>query len=303
MDLAVRAPRIPAPGETVLGMGYKTSPGGKGANQAVAAARFGASVAFIGCIGDDAHAARLREALAAERVDTHGLLTREDKASGLALITIAENGENAIVVAAGANADLTPEHVARNGHLVREADVLLVQLEVPTTAVAEAISIAAGAGKAVILNAAPARALPPDLLRKVDVLVVNRGEASRLLGVEAVLDPARLALRLPELGPPTAILTLGAHGAILAHKGRPRRVNAPAVKAVDSVGCGDAFCGVLACAWAKVHDAAKRRHADEYPLAEEAVRLAACAGAIAATRSGALSAMPTADEVRAFLSA
>ncbi len=301
MDLVVRAPRIPVPGETVLGGSYRTFPGGKGANQAVAAARMGASVSLISCLGDDSHGARLREALAPEGLDLSGLRIREKEATGLALITVAEGGENTIVVAPGANASLSPEDIQQSEALIANADVLLMQLEVPLQSVHAAAKIARSAGRCVMLNAAPARVLPKELLSLVDVLIVNQTEAMRMLNIDSRLDPARLALRLPELGLSTVLLTLGSTGAIMAHKGRPKRLSPPTVRSVDSVGAGDAFCGALAVAWGQVHAAQKRKDNSEFELTEHAGHLAAVAGALATTKPGALPSMPTRAEVDALM--
>lgn len=299
MDLVVRASRLPLPGETVMGGGYRTFPGGKGANQAVAAARMGARVSLVGALGDDAHAAKLRAALEPEGIDLTYVQTRVGEASGLALITVAEGGENTIVVAPGANASLTEADATAAKDIVEASDVILAQLESPTAFVHAIARYAKGAGRAFILNAAPARVLPRDLLKLTDVLIVNRTEAATLLQMEPSTDPARLALRLPELGCTSAILTLGAQGAILTHKGRPRRVPTVNVQTVDSVGAGDAFCGTLAASWRAVHEAAKGRSQEEFPLAEQAVIYAAVAGALATTRPGAIASMPQGDEVRA----
>jgi len=295
MDLVVRTPRLPGAGETVLGGAYRTFPGGKGANQAVAAQRMGAKAALIGALGDDAHAAKVRAALEAEGIDLTHVRTLPGELTGLALITVAEGGENSIVVAPGANAHLTPEAVQAAEIVIRAASVILLQLEIPTPAVAAAIKLAADASRTVILNAAPARILPPELLRQVDVLVVNRAEASRLLAVDPNMDPARLALRLPELGPPVAVLTLGAQGAILNHRGRPRRLPAHHVQAVDSTGAGDAFCGALAATWPPKSLA---RGPEELRLAEQALLTASVAGALATTKSGAIPSLPTFAEVK-----
>ncbi len=301
MDLVIRVPRIPQAGETILGGGYRTFAGGKGANQAVAAARMGALVSLIGCVGLDQHALKVREALEREKLDISGVDTRSQAATGLALITVAEGGENAIVVAPGANAEVTPELVQQHAAKIEMADVLLLQLEIPNPAVIAAAKIAKASGRAVILNAAPARPLPADLLKLVDVLVVNKNEAARIMGLDANLDPARLALRLPDLGPQTAILTLGVHGAILAHKGRPRRVPPAVVKSIDAVGAGDAFCGALATWWANVHEAIKKRDPAEFKLVEEAAIAAAVAGSLATTKHGALQSMPDRAEVLAAM--
>jgi ribokinase len=301
MDLVVRAPRIPTPGETVLGGAYRAFPGGKGANQAVAAARMGARVTILGSVGDDPHGVKMRAALEPENLDLSKLITRVGEATGLALITVADGGENTIVVAPGANAGLSVSEIEASRGAVESADVLLMQLEVPMAVVVAGARIAREAGRAVILNAAPARTLPPDLLKIVDVLVVNRTEAAILLGMDSTADAARLAIRLPELGVPTVILTQGAHGAIVAHRGRPRRVPAMSVQSVDSVGAGDAFCGALAAGWSLVHGAMKAKSADEFRLVEEAVNRAAAAGALATTKPGAMPSMPRAEEVDALM--
>jgi ribokinase len=299
MDLVVRAPRIPSPGETVLGGAYRTFPGGKGANQAVAAARMGAQVCLVGSIGDDAHGPKIKSALEPEKVDLSRLITRVGEATGLALITVADGGENTIVVAPGANAALTAAEIEVARPAIEAAEVLLMQLEVPLAVVAAGAKIAREAGKAVILNAAPGRVLPRELLRMVDVLVVNRTEAAILLGMDPAVDAARLAIRLPELGVPTVILTQGAQGAIVAHKGRPRRVPPVRVQAIDSVGAGDAFCGALAAGWGAAHAAMKAKNPDEFRLVEEAVDRAAVAGALATTKQGAMPSMPRVEEVDA----
>jgi ribokinase len=205
MDLVVRAPKLPAHGETVLGGSYRTFPGGKGANQAVAAARFGAQVVFIGRLGDDAHGAKLRETLGADGVDCAHLLTSPG-ASGLGMITVADDGENTIVVASGANALMSAEDVRNARKAIEDADVLLMQLEIPMAANAGAIEIARSAGRSVILNTAPARALGAEVLACVDVLVMNRSEAASLVGVDPSMDPARISLRLPDLRVPFHLL-------------------------------------------------------------------------------------------------
>lgn len=297
MDLVVRAPRLPRPGETVLGGAYRTFPGGKGANQAVAAARMGAAVSLVAAIGDDPHGQKLRGVLADEGLDLSCLHVRAGEATGLGLITVDDAGENMIVVSPGANASLGAAEIRAAEGAIGGRDVLLVQFETPGPAVLEAARIARAVGRPVILNAAPARALSPDLARLVDVIVVNRTEAAILLQMDASIDPARLALRLPELGPATCLLTLGAQGAIVAHRGRPRRVPTPDVRAVDAVGAGDAFCGALAAFWAPAHEAVRQRSPDEFRFVERALTYASAAGALAATRAGAIPSLPKLADV------
>lgn len=296
MDLVVRTPRLPVHGETVLGGGYRTFPGGKGANQAVAAARMGAKVSLIGCIGDDPHGPKVRAALDAESMDLAHLAVRAGQSTGLALITVAENGENTIVVSSGANASLTPEDVAAASAAITSADVTLLQLEIPLPAVLAAAQAAKSAGRAVLLNAAPARQLNADLLKLVDVVLVNKVEGARILGLEPNIDPGRLALRLPELGVHTAILTLGQQGAVLVHRGRIRRVPTPGVQPVDATGAGDAFCGVFAAMWPAAHAATARSDA-EFAAVERAVLMASAAGALATTKLGAIPSLPTRAEI------
>lgn len=297
MDLVVRCPHLPAHGETVLGSSYKTYPGGKGANQAVAAARMGATVSIIGRIGDDAHGPRLRSVLESDRVGTTHLHTTTDIPSGLGMITVEDSGENTIVVASGANSLVSVEDVQAARSIIEGCDVLLLQLEVPMASNVEAAAIARAAGKAVVLNAAPARVLPLDLLKSVDVLVVNRHEAAMLTGQDPHVEPGRIALRLPELGVHAVLLTLGAQGSILVHKGRIRRVPTPRVSAVDSVGAGDAYVGALAVGWVAVQKAARAKSHDEFKLAEEAALRASAAGALATTKPGAISSLPKREDV------
>ncbi len=300
MDLVVRCPHLPKHGETVLGSSYKTYPGGKGANQAVAAARLGALVSIIGRVGDDAHAPRLRAVLDADHVNTAHLHSTPDTPSGLGMITVEDSGENTIVVASGANSLVSIDDVRLASSLIEDSDALVLQLEIPMATNVEAARIARAASKPVVLNAAPARSLPPDLLKSVDVLVVNRHEAAALTGQDPHVEPGRLALRLPDLGPPAVLLTLGAQGSILAHKGRVRRVPTPRVQAVDSVGAGDAFVAALAVGWVAVHQAARAKSHDEFKLAEEAALKASAAGALATTKPGAIPSLPRRDEVDAL---
>ncbi|MCC6676221.1 MAG: ribokinase [Phycisphaerales bacterium] len=297
MDLVVRAPRLPVAGETILGTSFRRFPGGKGANQAVAARRMGAAVAMVGCVGEDAHGRELRGILEREGISVDHVQVREGAATGVGAITVADGGENSIVVVPGANASLTTEDVQRAKGVIEQADVLLAQLEVPLSCVLAAAMVARAAEKTFILNAAPARPLSSDLLKLVDVLVVNRTEASTLSGLDAGIEPARLALRLAENGPPAVVLTLGPQGAIVAYKGRPKRVQTLHVQAVDAVGAGDAFAGALAVEWVKVRAAIKSRNPDEFRLVEEALAVASAAGALATTKAGAIPSLPKAAQV------
>lgn len=294
IDLVVRAPRLPAPGETLLGGTFSTSPGGKGANQAVAAARLDAIVSMIGAVGDDANGLVMLEALTDEGIDATGVRATESAATGVALITVADasspgssRGENTIVVAPGANGTVTPADVDANSRAIADADVLLMQLECPVDAVARAAAIAKDHGVTVILNAAPARALPVDLLALVDVLVVNRVEA----------ESVARGRDLDTLPVPTIVVTRGSEGATIHRRATSRHVAAFAVSAVDSVGAGDAFVGALATRWAE-HQAASAL--DDTGIAD-AMCWACAAGALATTRAGAIPSLPARAEVAALL--
>ncbi len=279
IDLVVTAPVLPRPGETVLGRDFTRVPGGKGANQAIAARRAGAEVTFVGAIGSDAFGVDLRARLTASGVDT-ALLRVVYGVSGVALIVVDEAGENTIVVAPGANAallDLTgPEQAA-----IAEADVLLVQLEVPMSTVTAAVR---AARTRVLLNAAPARPLPADLLAAVDLLVVNQVEAAALLP-DAGTEPAGL-VRALLAQVPRVVLTRGPDGAWYGERDAdPVHVPAPVVEAVDTTAAGDAFTAALAVGWGEGRDVV------------DAVRWASAAGAAAVRRLGASTALPQRTEI------
>lgn len=287
MDLVVRTPRLPAAGETILGGPFESFPGGKGANQAVAAARMGAPVMMIGCIGADSYGEQMRDVLVGEKVDVSNVAQRADAATGVALITVDdEHGENTIVVAGGANLTLTPVDVNTARSAIEAADILLMQLEIPLEAVAHAAAIARGAGVRILLNAAPAVKLPDALLAGVDVLIVNRGEAALLAGADAEDDPAGVATHLAGVVRDASVITLGAEGALICDDEKTRRIPAAFVRPIDTVGAGDAFAGALAAALARGTDL------------DEAGRLASAAGALATTRRGAIPSLPRADEAQ-----
>jgi ribokinase len=293
MDLVVRAPRFPAPGETLLGRGFAAHPGGKGANQAVAAARLFAgqplAVALIGRLGADAHGRQLRDLLEREGVDVDAVGSEPDAPTGVAAITVSDSGENQIVVAAGANATLTGALVEAQAERLRRAAVVVAQLEVPDEAVLAGARLARAGGALLVLNAAPARELPAELMRSVDVLVVNQGEAALLAGGEGA--PEDLGARLLARGVGAVALTLGARGALWLDARGARSCPAPRVEAVDTTGAGDAFVGALA-------------HALALGLVPaEALRRACAAGALAVTRAGAIPSLPVRQELEILLSA
>jgi ribokinase len=267
LDLVAFTERLPRPGETLTANDFERVPGGKGANQAVAAARLGADVRFVGCVGDDEHGRLALAGLEEAGVDLTAL-TRADEPTGIAMIVVDGSAENQIVVVPGANARLRPEDVATAG-----ADGVLVQLEIPIEAVARATEAEAF----VCLNAAPARAVPDDVLARCDLIVANSLE----------LD----ALGSTPLGPLFAV-TLGPQGALLLEGGAEvARATPPSVTAVDGTAAGDAFCACLVVSLLEGRDR------------EEALRRACAAGAIAASRPGAQPSLPTRDEVDAILAA
>jgi ribokinase len=285
LDLVVRVARLPGPGETVSGEDVFANPGGKGANQAVAAARLGRAVAMVGCVGDDQAGRDLLAALDGDGVDTARVRVVAGVPSGTAFITVDEAGENQIVVSPGTNARLTPDDVEAAAVTLEAARVTLLQLEVPQEAVAAA---ARTAGGLVVLNPAPVRPLPDELLGAVDVLVPNRVELAQLAAApapETVADATALAGRLASRA---VVVTLGAEGALVVEDGRTSHVPAVAVRPVDTTAAGDAFCGGLADALAGGAGL------------EDAARWAVRVAAAACTRQGAQASLPTPDEVRAL---
>ncbi|SCF07378.1 ribokinase [Micromonospora coriariae] len=294
LDLVVTASRLPHPGETVLGENFRTVPGGKGANQAVAAARAGAACDFVGAVGDDEFGTQMRASLAGAGVGVRGLRTVAG-ASGIALIAVDRDAENFIVVAPGANGTLT-ELDADDRATIAAADVLLLQLEVPLAAVVQAAGWARGAGTTVVLNAAPAAVLPTGLFDLVDVLVVNEHEAAVVAGVFSE-DPSVLLDALLELVP-RVVLTRGARGAAYAdRRGLRLAVPAPRIDAVDTTAAGDAFTGALAVGWAERGGATT----DDTVLAS--LRWACAAGAACAQRHGASTALPERSAIDALYDA
>lgn len=273
-DFVVRAPHIPSPGETLLGGDLVVHPGGKGANQAVAAARGGASTAMLVALGDDDQGRMLEEALHRAGVKLH--VRRSSRSTGAALITVSEAGENAITVAPGANADLRPGDLPDLAH----TSWLVMQLETPIDTVQAFASAARKAATKVALNAAPAHSLPAELLASIDLLVVNEDELATLVGGHgSVIE------RLARTGVPMAVATLGNRGACALENGAVILQPAFAVSAVDTTGAGDTFCGVLVAALASGE------------MVADALQRAAAAAALSTTRPGAQNSIPSRAEV------
>jgi len=291
MDLVARAPRIPRPGETIIGGDFVTVPGGKGANQAVAAARLGAQVSMVGRVGRDVFAGPLLDNLAAAGVD-HTFVTHDPKAAtGVALIVVDDAGQNSIVVTSGANMRLSPADVDAAETAIATSDTLLLQLESPVETVMRAAKVAQVHGVTVILNPAPARSLPEALLSLVDVLVPNESETALLTGlpIENQAQAEAAAAALLSLGVGTVILTLGERGALLAQEGEAVVFPAFDVTPVDTTAAGDAFVGGFAVALA------------EGRVLSEAVRWGNAAGALATTKLGAQTSLPDRRDLEMML--
>ncbi len=288
-DLVARVPQLPRPGETVLGTAFHEVPGGKGANQAVAAARLGADVTMIGRVGDDAFGERLLKSLRLHGVRTDAVQSTADCPTGLALIGVDDTGQNAITVIGGANQRLSPDDVQAHQAAIAHAHALLVQLEVPLATVTAAVAMARQHGVLTVLDPAPAPKveLPAELF-DVDVLSPNQAEAEELTGVTvaSVADAFHAARKLHERSARRVVIKLGDQGALASESGsEPVHVPAPRVHVVDTTAAGDAFTAALA--WALL---------EGLSLAE-ATRFACAAGTLATTRPGAQDAMPSRQDV------
>ncbi|VVO85323.1 ribokinase [Pseudomonas fluorescens] len=290
MDLVTRAPRLPRGGETLIGESFSTVSGGKGANQAVAAARLGAQVSMVGCVGSDAYGKALRDALLAEQIDCQAVSTVEGS-SGVALIVVDDNSQNAIVIVAGANGALTPALIGCFDAVLQAADVIICQLEVPDATVGHALKRSRELGKVVILNPAPASGpLPAHWYANIDYLIPNESEASALSGlpVDSRQSAEAAATRLIEMGAGKVIITLGAEGSLFADGKSFAHFSAPAVKAVDTTAAGDTFVGGFAAALAVGRSEA------------EAIGFGQIAAALSVTRAGAQPSIPFLSDVQAF---
>lgn len=282
MDLVTQAPRFVGPGETILGERFLTVPGGKGANQAVAASRLGAEVVLVGATGDDAFGRQLRDGLAAEKVDLSHVARLDDSASGTASITVA-GGENQIIVVPAANARVTPAQVEHAQSLIARADAVLVQMEIPLETVEATLRLGHRLGVPVILNPAPAQKLPTEWLKLARYVTPNQHELAILLGA----DPAEDFRSLMQRAPCPVVLTRGGEGAWYREQGEPIHQPGYKVDVVDSTGAGDTFNAALAVF---LHEGL-----------EQAVRKACAAAALSVTKLGAQGGMPQQSELDAFL--
>jgi ribokinase len=286
LDTTVQVSRLPLPGETVLGSGHFDDTGGKGANQAVAAARLGRDVAMVGMVGADDAGHRLRSSLESAGVDIRSVRLSDDVPTGMAVITVDDAGENMIVVDPAANGAFGPAELEPSLEAVATATVVVLQLEIPIETVAAAIAATTGT---VVLNPAPAADLPDGLLADVDVFVPNATELARYAGVAVPSGPDdAIDAALGLSGPGAVVVTLGGDGAVVVGVGDPVHVPAPEITPVDPTAAGDAFCGGLADALVRGESLV------------DAVRWAVRCGAVTATRWGAQAALPTRDDVLAL---
>lgn len=292
-DMVVRVDHLPRMGETVLGGEFASTPGGKGANQAVGAARAGGAVTFIGCIGGDTLGDKTIDGLRADGINVEQTVRVDGTPSGVALIFVGPEGQNSIAVAPGSNAKLTPADLHKSRGAFAGASVLLLQLESPLKTVETAAELAAEAGVKIILNPAPAQPLPSTLLQKLFLITPNETEAELLTGIRVTdrVTAAKAAAVLLSKGVQNVIITLGSAGAYVANKELGQLVAGFKVKAIDTVAAGDVFNGALAVALA------------EGKSLLEATRFANAAGAIAVTRHGAQASAPARKEIDAMLSA
>lgn len=289
IDLVASAPHCPRPGESIMGGSFKTVTGGKGANQAVAAARLGAKTIFAGCVGDDSFGRMQRDSLTAEGIDISRLKTDPRQPTGTALICVADDGQNSIVIVPAANYSIRPEDVENLRGTIEQVDAVLVQLEIPLETVEAVLDTARKAGVLAILDAGPAQSVPHSIISKAGVVSPNETEAEAITGipVESLDDARRAANALMELGAGEVVMKLGSQGSLYVGEDD---IHVPAfdVRAVDTTAAGDAFTAALACVW----EAMPRR---------QALTFANAAGALAATKAGAQPSMPKREDVNAFL--
>lgn len=286
-DMVVKASHLPVPGETIIGGTFFMNAGGKGANQAVAAARLGGSVSFIAKVGDDIFGKQATESFNQEGIDTSAVIVDANLPSGVALITVDDKAENCIVVAPGANAALSVADVTKFKSTIESATIILMQLETPVETIAYATSAAAAKEIKVVLNPAPACALPDELLKNISIITPNEKEAEMLTGIPVtdIASAEKAAIVLKEKGIKTIVITLGAKGALVYEDNKFEVIKTPVVKAIDTTAAGDVFNGALVVALS------------EGKRINEAVSFACSAASISVTRLGAQASAPYRKEV------
>lgn len=292
MDLVVRCDHLPAKGETVIAHSSVELPGGKGANQAVAASRFGGDVSMIGRVGNDSFANRLLDKLSQENVSVHHVQKSEECASGLAVVMVEDSGENLIVVSPGSNGLVDNTDLESAKATISNCDSLLLQLEVPVETIVVAIELAKESGVRIILDPAPAPKIFPSEFFTVDLLCPNQSEAESILGypIHSIEDAKEGAKDITNRGCKNAIITMGSEGAVVSDGNSVEHIESFPITAVDTTAAGDAFAGAVAVRWS------------EQDSLTEAVKFACAAGALAASKQGAQSSMPTREEIEQLLS-
>ena len=290
-DHVLQVSSFPRPGETVHGHSYCVIHGGKGANQAVAAARMGAEIAFIACVGDDSFGHEMREAFAKEGINNDGVMIEKDTPTGIAMIQVAATGENSIAISAEANGCLSPERIKPHHNLIKQADTLLMQLEIPIATIEAAAKVAKVAGTRVVLNPAPAQPLTDESLQHIDMITPNQTETELLTGVKVVdmASAQQAADVLHDKGIKQVMITMGSQGVWLSENGKGKQVPGYRVDAKDTTAAGDTFNGALLTSL------------QEGRPIDEAIRFAHAAAAISVTRMGAQSSIPHRREVERFL--
>lgn len=287
MDLVIRCETAPKQGETIIGRDFSTYPGGKGANQAVAAARLGGDVSMIGCVGNDLFGRNLLENLLREGVNVSGIKVADGVSTGVAVITVEASGDNRIILDSGANYRLTPEDIEKNRERIEKSDVLLVQLEIPPEAVEKCLEIASGAGVTTILNPAPARRLKDELLSMVRIITPNETECELLTGIEPNTpeDAAKAAGYFRSKGIGRTVVTAGSRGVYYNEEDRILHKGVPEVTAVDTTAAGDSFSGALAVSIEKGMQFG------------EAIDFCNMVGTLTVMKEGAQSSLPTLEQV------
>jgi ribokinase len=286
-DMTIKSPRLPAPGETILGGTFVMGPGGKGANQAVAASRLGGDVTFICKVGRDMFGENAVKGYQKEGIDTSHTLY-SDQASGTALILVDDSGENCIAVAPGANGDLSPADIDSVADVIKKADYLILQLEIPVESVLRAAKIAHEAGVYVILNPAPACKLPKEIFKYISLITPNQTESALMTGIEVKDEASRTKAieSFHKMGVKDVIVTLGSKGSLVCQGNEQIMVEALKVKAVDATAAGDTFCGAVCVALS------------EGKTLEEAARFATKASALTVQKMGAQSSIPYITDIK-----
>jgi ribokinase len=286
-DMTIKSPRLPAPGETILGGTFVMGPGGKGANQAVAASRLGGDVTFICKVGRDMFGENAVKGYQKEGIDTSHTLY-SDQASGTALILVDDSGENCIAVAPGANGDLSPADIVSVADVIKKADYLILQLEIPVESVLRAAKIAHEAGVYVILNPAPACKLPEEIFKYISLITPNQTESALMTGIEVKDEASRTKAieSFHKMGVKDVIVTLGSKGSLVCQGNEQIMVEALKVKAVDATAAGDTFCGAVCVALS------------EGKTLEEAARFATKASALTVQKMGAQSSIPYITDIK-----